>query len=335
MEGLMRPLESPDSLNFAPVSKVAPLVQSYIALPSEKLLEMYSQEHVVKLGQLLVARFFNECLQLQRGLSDLQSSLQSSEQRREELERGSLASQASLPMMPEITLPGRREAEEMRMECAHCLETSEKLRIAEERLQEMQERALQYSPKGDPLCQQPASGAQRARRITKKEMRMECAHCLETSEKLRIAEERLQEMQERALQYSPKAPQSARGYSGAVAAEAQAPQEALLKKKAAVMLQSAWRRRAAQLRFERHLLDLIFPQRPEGPSTPMATLSSLRLVQGLLRRVWRSLRRRGLDFELAYRCADAGYQKKAGTSAADGSSMRVGHFLHFLCQQQG
>ncbi|CAK8987150.1 unnamed protein product, partial [Durusdinium trenchii] len=147
MEGLMRPLESPDSLNFAPVSKVAPLVQSYIALPSEKLLEMYSQEHVVKLGQLLVARFFNECLQLQRGLSDLQSSLQSSEQRREELERGSLASQASLPMMPEITLPGRREAEEMRMECAHCLETSEKLRIAEERLQEMQERALQYSPK--------------------------------------------------------------------------------------------------------------------------------------------------------------------------------------------
>ncbi|CAK9061828.1 Carrier domain-containing protein, partial [Durusdinium trenchii] len=131
------------------------------------------------------------------------------------------------------------------------------------------------------------------------------------------------------------APQSARGYSGAVAAEAQAPQEALLKKKAAVMLQSAWRRRAAQLRFERHLLDLIFPQRPEGPSTPMATLSSLCLVQGLLRRVWRSLRRRGLDFELAYRCADAGYQKKAGTSAADGSSMRVGHFLHFLCQQQG
>eukprot|EP00913_Durusdinium_trenchii_P001028 g946.t1 len=142
-------------------------------------------------------------------------------------------------------------------------------------------------------------------------------------------------MKERALQYSPKAPQSARGYSGAVAAEAQAPQEALLKKKAAVMLQSAWRRRAAQLRFERHLLDLIFPQRPEGPSTPMATLSSLCLVQGLLRRVWRSLRRRGLDFELAYRCADAGYQKKAGTSAADGSSMRVGHFLHFLCQQQG
>ncbi|CAK8987187.1 unnamed protein product, partial [Durusdinium trenchii] len=53
MEGLMRPLESPDSLNFAPVSKadrrsrrvrVAPLVQSYIALPSEKLLEMYSQD---------------------------------------------------------------------------------------------------------------------------------------------------------------------------------------------------------------------------------------------------------------------------------------------------
>ena len=30
--------------------------------------------------------------------------------------------------------------------------------------------------------------------------------------------------------------------------------------------------------------------------------------KALLRRVWRSLKRRGLDFELAYRCADEGTQ---------------------------
>ena len=30
--------------------------------------------------------------------------------------------------------------------------------------------------------------------------------------------------------------------------------------------------------------------------------------EALLRRVWRSLKRRGLDFELAYRCADEGTQ---------------------------
>ena len=38
--------------------------------------------------------------------------------------------------------------------------------------------------------------------------------------------------------------------------------------------------------------------------------------EALLRRVWRSLKRRGLDFELAYRCADEGTQE--GGSALDG-----------------
>ena len=56
--------------------------------------------------------------------------------------------------------------------------------------------------------------------------------------------------------------------------------------------------------FEDHLLSLVFPA--PKTSAPPATLSSVRLVQALLRRVWRSLRRRGLDFELAYRCADEG-----------------------------
>lgn len=106
----------------------------------------------------------------------------------------------------------------------------------------------------------------------------------------------------------------------------------LLKKKAAVVLQSAWRRRAAQLRFEDHLLSLVFPKQATKSSAPPATMSSVRLVQALLRRVWRSLRRRGLDFELAYRCADEGYQVRGAETT---SAMCVGHFLHFLCQQQG
>ena len=114
-----------------------------------------------------------------------------------------------------------------------------------------------------------------------------CPLCSETLKKLELCERELRRVEGQGGQGLPML--------------LEAPQ--LMKKKAAVVLQAAWRRKAAQLRFERHLLSLIF--RAEAPRAP-ATISSLRLLQGILGRIWRALQRRGLDFELAYRCADAG-----------------------------
>ncbi|CAL1172519.1 unnamed protein product [Cladocopium goreaui] len=263
MEGLQQLLESPDSLIFAPLLEVSPLVQGYISMSSQ--LQACPQEDLLKLGQLLVARFFNECLQLQRALMDLQSSMPSIEPQRAE-EEGQIALRAQVPL--DVTLQ----------------QSTQRLRRMEEELREMQERA--------------AIGRSN---VTPREV----------------------------LQV-PVDPSSSLG---------EAP--LLLQKKAAVVVQSAWRRRAAQLRFEDHLLSLVFPGTAARPSAPPATISAVRLVQALLRRVWRSLRRRGLDFELAYRCADEGYQLRAGennetnTISATKTAMCVGHFLHFLCQQQG
>ncbi|CAJ1384533.1 unnamed protein product, partial [Effrenium voratum] len=132
---------------------VAPLVQSFTAVAPDRLIELCPSQEVdlLRLGQLLAARFFNECLQLQRAFGDLRVSLAAAneqlssegelgrlKQHCEDLERQLQDRQVSLaPPTPRGALaplapPTPREA------CANCCEAQRRLQRCEAELAELQ-----------------------------------------------------------------------------------------------------------------------------------------------------------------------------------------------------
>ncbi|CAE8590124.1 unnamed protein product [Polarella glacialis] len=144
---------------------------------------------------------------------------------------------------------------------------------------------------------------------------------------------------------------------------------------AALVVQTAWRRKASQLRFDSHLVDLVF-QELSG-TAPRSRLGrgavrSVRLVGSVVTRLVRKMQRRGLDFAAAFRCADDAYHQfhndsQSGSSDAGSivakvhqpallgassalqipetngqqpvaftaGSMPAGQFLAFICHKQG
>ncbi|CAE7030066.1 unnamed protein product [Symbiodinium natans] len=285
-----------ESLSFAPLREVAPLVHSFTASLPEALLENCRAEHLevdlVRLGQLLAARFLNECLQLQRASSQMRDALELASERTE-------------------TLPEAAELAKLRARC-----------------QEL-ERELEERPRSSSDADEGTLDEAEALRAALGAPQP-CTRCEALEAKLREQEERMLDHHLEApsnrssprFKAAPADPDLARLLVG------EAPP--VVRKRAAVVLQAAWRRRAAALRFERHLVGLVFPTRNDG-RRPSGTVGSVRLAQALAARVFRGLQRHGLDFEAAFRCADTGYEGNHEPSGL----IRVGQFLLFLCRQQG
>ncbi|CAE7727449.1 unnamed protein product [Symbiodinium sp. CCMP2592] len=292
--------------------QVAPLVHSFTGSLPEVLLQICRAEKLevdlVRLAQLLAARFLNECLQLQRASSEMRFALEEATA----TEPG--GTETTAPQLQSLELPRlrarckelERELEERRerspgsVEATGTLDEAEALRAA----------LSGVSPRG------PAgSGA-------------ECSRCQALEAKLREQEER---MLERQLEPASHPVKEATPADPALARLLVGEAPPVVRRRAAVVLQSAWRRRAAVLRFERHLVGLVFPARNDGRRLG-GTVGSVRLAQALAARVFRALRRRGLDFEAAFRCADTGYED--GDEHPSGR-IRVGQFLLFLCRQPG
>ncbi|CAE7329908.1 unnamed protein product, partial [Symbiodinium necroappetens] len=315
-----------ESLSFAPLREVAPLVHSFTGSLPEVLLQSCRAEKLeagveeihllsthfwtlvgvwsvdlVRLAQLLAARFLNECLQLQRASSEMRFAL-------EEATEQPGRTETTAPQLQSLELPRLR---------ARCKEL-------ERELEERRER----SPRSGADGTLDEAEALRAALGGASPGAAQCSRCQALEAKLREQEERLLERQlepasGRVKEAAPADPALARLLVG------EAPP--VVRRRAAVVLQSAWRRRAAVLRFERHLVGLVFPARNDGRKLS-GTVGSVRLAQALAARVFRALRRRGLDFEAAFRCADTGYED--GDEHPSGR-IRVGQFLLFLCRQPG
>jgi len=130
-------------------------------------------------------------------------------------------------------------------------------------------------------------------------------------------------------------------------------QEAHKVLRAVVVVQAAWRRRVARRSYDRYLHDLVFAEsgrrlRQSGgsshddfgtPATQKATA-----VCAIVRKLALRLRRRGLDFEAAFRCADPSYPgacMQRGDAAGGNSALQhmgtisVGHLLVYLFERHG
>ncbi|CAE7815635.1 unnamed protein product [Symbiodinium sp. CCMP2456] len=290
-----------ESLSFAPLREVAPLVHSFTGSLPEVLLQSCRAEKLevdlVRLAQLLAARFLNECLQLQRASSEMRFALE------------------------EATEPGRTETTAPQLQSLELPRLRARCKELEQELQERRERSPGSGTLDEAEALRAALGASPA---------AQCSRCQALEAKLREQEERMLERQLEPLASSPRVKEAAPA-DPALARLLVGEAPPVVRRRAAVVLQSAWRRRAAVLRFERHLVGLVFPARNDGRKLS-GTVGSVRLAQALAARVFRALRRRGLDFEAAFRCADTGYED--GDEHPSGR-IRVGQFLLFLCRQPG
>lgn len=405
-------LATADSLeakvSFAPVEQVAPLVRRFIASSPEALRgECPGMEsELLKLGQVLAAKFANECFQLKRAFNSLQDSLALAGQkvkelaetpRTEQLERAEAekkdadekirALQAQLDelkakhsdddprflgrlLMSEGLQSGLLEdaikhamTKEQKMQNAiqtaltkEAMAKNAEQQLAELRLRcEKAEQELAEFRVQKELRAQPALGetdALRDRPNPNQEQKLAEMEALrkEQNQKLEESEMRIQQLQAALRATQEAQPQNPNadlqkqlanvlGKDAALSASGRfSPQNC-----AAVALQSAWRRKAAILRFNLHLRDLIFqPQGnsnllrnrpPQGRAAVHSTVSSVRLVQAVMRRLCRRLERKGLDFESAYRCADNGYGGNVDSKRA--TAIMAGQFLSFICERQG
>jgi len=113
------------------------------------------------------------------------------------------------------------------------------------------------------------------------------------------------------------------------------------RRSAAVVIQSAWRRRQVKYRVHQHLWELVFQQVPRRSRSVNTTdwlgqlrapkegetVRSVLAVQGVVARVLSRLCQHGLDSQAAFRCADRKYPHSIGEVSVD-------DFLDFLSERQ-